>query len=79
MSRKRFLEAVVRRAAASSVVFGTGTSIVCRELMECVGAFFPEAHLDAEKMAALAMAGHTLLGFDVVRQGEPRFLAACTR
>ena len=27
---------------------------------------FPEAHLDAEKMAALAIAGHTVLGFDVV-------------
>jgi [methyl-Co(III) methanol-specific corrinoid protein]:coenzyme M methyltransferase len=34
--------------------------------MDRVGAFFPEAHLDAEKMAALAMAGHTELGFDVV-------------
>ena len=34
--------------------------------MVAVGVSFPEAHLDAEKMAALAMAGHTALGFDVV-------------
>ncbi len=64
MSRRDFLDALRRRNARA--VYGTGTSIVCRELMETVGAFFPEAHLDAEKMTALAMAGHTLLGFDVV-------------
>ncbi len=34
--------------------------------MDRVGAWFPEGHTDAEKMAALAMAGHTELGFDVV-------------
>ncbi|MCR4412224.1 MAG: hypothetical protein NUV77_07335 [Thermoguttaceae bacterium] len=64
MSRRDFLDALRRKNARP--VYGTGTSIVCRELMESVGAFFPEAHLDAEKMTALAMAGHTLLGFDVV-------------
>ena len=34
--------------------------------MELTGAWFPEAHLDAEKMAALAAAGCTELQFDVV-------------
>ena len=34
--------------------------------MEPAGAWFPEAHLDAEKMAALATAGGAELGFDVV-------------
>lgn len=66
MSRQAFLDAVCRQNTSAPTVFGTGTSIVCRELMEAVGVFFPEAHLDAEKMAALAMAGHALLGFDVV-------------
>jgi len=66
MSRQRFLDAIRRRNNSPQLVFGTGTSIVCRELMETTGAGFPEAHLDAEKMAALAMAGHTVLGFDVV-------------
>ncbi len=60
------MEAVVRANTSGKPVFGTGTSIVCRELMELVGSHFPEAHLDSEKMAALALAGHTVLGFDVV-------------
>jgi [methyl-Co(III) methanol-specific corrinoid protein]:coenzyme M methyltransferase len=64
MSRKSFLDALARRATAP--VFGTGTSIVCRELMDRVGVAFPEAHVDAEKMATLAAAGHTVLGLDVV-------------
>jgi len=66
MSRRRFMDALLRRNTSGEAVFGTGTSIVCRELMERVGVFFPEGHLDAEPMAALAMAGHTLLGLDVV-------------
>ena len=66
MSRQRFLDAIARRGPPGQVVFGTGTSIACQELMELTGAWFPEAHLDAEKMAALAMAGRTELGFDVV-------------
>ena len=47
-------------------MFGTGTSIVCRELMDYVGVHFPDAHVDAEKMAKLAEAGHAVLGLDVV-------------
>jgi [methyl-Co(III) methanol-specific corrinoid protein]:coenzyme M methyltransferase len=34
--------------------------------MEATGSWFPEVHLDAEKMAVLAMAGHTVLGLDAV-------------
>jgi [methyl-Co(III) methanol-specific corrinoid protein]:coenzyme M methyltransferase len=66
MSRNRFLAAIDRTGGIRTVAYGTGTSIACRGLMERTGAWFPEAHLDAEKMVALAMAGHTLLGFDVV-------------
>ncbi len=66
MSRQSFLHALLRKNTSCQSVFGTGTSIVCRELMETVGVFFPEAHLEAKKMAALALAGHTVLGFDVV-------------
>ena len=66
MSKQRFLDAVRRQNISGRPVFGTGTSIVCRELMDVVGVGFPGAHLDPEKMAALAMAGHTMLGFDVV-------------
>jgi [methyl-Co(III) methanol-specific corrinoid protein]:coenzyme M methyltransferase len=66
MSRSRFLTAIDRSAERVNPAYGTGTSIACRALMEQTGAWFPQAHLDAERMAALAMAGHTLLGFDVV-------------
>lgn len=66
MSRKLFLDAVARKNSTGQAVFGTATSIACRDLMERTGAWFPEAHLDAEKMAALAITGHTVLGLDVV-------------
>jgi [methyl-Co(III) methanol-specific corrinoid protein]:coenzyme M methyltransferase len=45
---------------------GSATSIATVDLMDKVGACFPEAHLDAEKMALLASAGRTELGFDNV-------------
>ncbi len=66
MSRRRFLAAMGAGGESCPTAYGSGTSIACRELMAKVGAGFPEAHLDAEKMAALALAGHTVLGFDVV-------------
>ncbi len=66
MSRRLFMDAVVRRNDSGQVAFGTGTSIACRELMDHVGVHFPEAHLDGEKMAALALAGHGVVGLDVV-------------
>jgi [methyl-Co(III) methanol-specific corrinoid protein]:coenzyme M methyltransferase len=66
MSRCRFLAAIGSVDKACPTAYGSGTSIICRELMAKTGVRFPEAHVDAEKMAALALAGHTILGFDVV-------------
>jgi len=66
MGRQLFMDALVRGNRSGQTVFGTGTSIACQELMDAVGVHFPNAHLDAEMMATLAMAGHTVLGFDVV-------------
>jgi [methyl-Co(III) methylamine-specific corrinoid protein]:coenzyme M methyltransferase len=37
------------------------------EQMEACGAYWPEAHANAEKMATLAEAGHTVIGFEAVR------------
>ena len=45
---------------------GNPTSIACHGLMDKSGASFPEAHLDAQAMANLALAGSELLGFDTV-------------
>jgi len=66
VSKPLFLDALRRRNDTGRAVFGTGTSIVCQELMDRVGVHFPDAHLDAGKMARLALAGHTELGMDVV-------------
>jgi len=45
---------------------GNPTSIVCHGLMDAAGVSFPEAHLNANAMAELALAGHEVLGFDTV-------------
>lgn len=45
---------------------GNPTSIVCHGLMDACGIGFPEAHLDAQAMAELALAGHEVVGFDTV-------------
>ena len=45
---------------------GNPTSIVCHGLMDAAGVSFPEAHLDPQAMADLALAGHEILGFDTV-------------
>jgi len=45
---------------------GNPTSVVCHDLMDATGISFPEAHLDSQAMAELALAGHEILGFDTV-------------
>lgn len=42
------------------------TAIVCQELMDAAGVDYPKAHLDAQAMADLALAGHEIIGFDSV-------------
>jgi [methyl-Co(III) methanol-specific corrinoid protein]:coenzyme M methyltransferase len=66
MSKQTFLDAAARKNPPGQFALGTGTSIVCQDLMRETGVSFPQAHLDAEAMAALAIAGHTVLGLDVV-------------
>jgi len=68
MSKKIFLDALKPRAPGQPYIpaAGSATSVVSMPLMEKTGAWFPHAHLDAEKMATLAEAGHTVLGFDNV-------------
>jgi [methyl-Co(III) methanol-specific corrinoid protein]:coenzyme M methyltransferase len=66
MSRELFLQAIQRRNTSGRLVFGSATSVVCQELMQWAGATFPQGHTDPQAMFRLALAGHTLLGFDVV-------------
>jgi len=63
--RDIFLQAM-QRTAGPRPATGSATSIVTTDLMEEVGVFFPDAHLDSEKMVRLAAAGYTTLGFDNV-------------
>ena len=63
--REVFLRALHRETVPRTAT-GSATSVVTVNLMRELGIFFPEAHLDAEKMARLAAAGHTVLGFDNV-------------
>lgn len=42
------------------------TTLVTYESMLHTGCFFPQAHMDTDKMAALAAYGHTVLGFDTI-------------
>lgn len=63
--REIFLRSLHRKATPRPAT-GTATSIVTQDLMERVGVRFPGAHLDAERMAELAAAGHEVLGFDNV-------------
>jgi len=49
------------RAAAISP-----TSVATLESMAATGTSFPRAHVDADQMAALAAAGHEILGFDTI-------------
>jgi len=63
--RDIFINALHRRPVPRPAT-GTATSAVTVDLMEEVGVFFPEAHLDAEKMARLAAAGYEQIGFDNV-------------
>lgn len=44
----------------------TPTSIACHELMDATGVSFPDAHLNSNAMAELALGGHELIGFDTV-------------
>ena len=63
--REIFLRAL-RREAMPRPATGSATSVVTVDLMDAVGVYFPEVHLDAPRMADLAAAGHDVLGFDNV-------------
>lgn len=63
--RDIFLKSLYREPVPRPAT-GSATSVITVDLMEHVGSFFPDAHLDAEKMAQLAEAGHSVIGYDNV-------------
>lgn len=63
--RQRVLEALAGRRQGRAAV-ANPTSIVTVELQERIGVFFPEGHREPRAMADLALAGHTVCGYDAV-------------
>ena len=64
-SRERVL-AALRREPVDRTPLVNPTSIATVELMDLVGAPFPNANREPELMARLASTGHTELGFDSI-------------
>jgi len=63
--KRRFLSAVLGGRVDRPAV-GSVTSVATVEQMEMTGAFFPDAHLDGEKMAHLAAGAHEILNYDAI-------------
>lgn len=64
--KRRFLSGLFGGRKGDRISVANPTSIISLELMEKTGIFFPEAHLDPNKMAELAAAGYEILGFDSI-------------
>jgi len=63
--RQRFLACLAQQPADRPCV-GNATSVATVELMQACGHSFPQAHLQADAMAALAATGHAILGYDTI-------------
>jgi [methyl-Co(III) methanol-specific corrinoid protein]:coenzyme M methyltransferase len=61
---KQIFMRALNRKSVQRPATGSATSVITIDLMEKTGVFFPDAHLNAEKMALLAAAGYTEIGFD---------------
>ena len=66
MTSKERVMATFNKQPTDRIAVISPTSVATVESMKTVGAAFPDAHINAKKMAALAATGHDLLGFDNV-------------
>ncbi len=64
--KRRVLSGLFGGRRGNRIGVANPTSIISIELMKKVGIFFPEAHLDPQKMAELAATGHEIVGFDSI-------------
>ncbi len=67
MNAKQRVMAVMQHEKPDRMPCFAANSLVTYDQMEKVQAFWPEGHEKAEPMAKLALANHTVLGFDAVR------------
>lgn len=63
--KRRFLSSILGGRVDCTPV-GSVTSVANLEQMEMTGAYFPDVHLDGEKMARLAAGAYDILGYDVI-------------
>jgi MtaA/CmuA family methyltransferase len=66
MSPKRRFLAALLGGPVDRIPVGNVVSVITEDLMEAAGAWFPQAHLEAETMAELSATGHEVLGYDTV-------------
>jgi MtaA/CmuA family methyltransferase len=64
MKPREIFLASLRRQSVPRAATGSATSVVTTDLMNHAGVWFPEAHLKASQMVALAETAATILGFD---------------
>ena len=64
MKPREIFLASLHRQPVPRLATGSATSVVTTDLMDHAGVWFPEAHLDANKMVALSETATTVLGFD---------------
>ena len=64
--KRRFLSGLLGGRKDKRISVASPTSVISVELMDKVGVYFPEAHLDARQMAELAAGGYEILGFDTI-------------
>ncbi len=67
MNSKERVMAVINKERPDRMPCFGANCMATYEQMDRVQAFWPEAHEDGEAMAKLALASHTILGFDAVR------------
>jgi len=65
-ARELVLSAISRGEKGERPPTCTPTSIACHDLMDATGVSFPDAHLNANAMAELALGAHEIIGFDTV-------------
>jgi MtaA/CmuA family methyltransferase len=63
--KRRFLSGILGGRVDRPPV-GSVTSVANVEQMEITGAFFPDVHLDGEKMACLAAGAYDILGYEAI-------------
>ncbi|MGD0613043.1 MAG: MtaA/CmuA family methyltransferase [Anaerolineales bacterium] len=63
--KRRFLAGILGGRVDRTPI-GSVTSVANVQQMEMTGAYFPEVHLDGEKMARLAAGAYDILGFDAI-------------